>query len=346
MYRMFSRPRLFVASAFAILAAAAAPAGAQTLKTLPPGERPVKVSIGSYLIDFQEIDENTLSHTMTGYLTLQWRDSRLAKGVTKDFEPEKATLDQIWSPNIEITNEHEPRSTSNAELKITDDGRVTYEERFKAKLSTDFDLRRFPFDRQRLFLGIESFRYDEHDVVFLPQKGKDLRSSFAFLPDWRIVNVTQGSDDDPSNPDNKVYSRYTFEVDVQRQVGYYVWNVFLPVAFITLLAWLVFFVTPHDIQTRIGVSMTALLTAIALSLVISSNRPRVSYLTLMDAIFLNCYFLIFMSAAAVVAAHVMIKSAGNDRGAERLSRVGRVAYPLLWIATNAAILFRFLILIG
>ena len=80
--------------------------------------------------------------------------------------------------------------------------------------------------------------------------------------------------------------------------------------------------------------------------VISSNRPRVSYLTLMDAIFLNCYFLIFMSAAAVVAAHVMIKTAGNDHGAERLSSIGRVAYPALWIATNAAILFRFLVLIG
>src|SRR5471032_2728583 len=102
MYRMFSRPRLVVASALAMLAAAVAPASAQALKTLPPGERPVKVSIGSYLIDFQEIDENTLSHTMTGYLTLQWRDPRLAKGVTPDFDRDKVALDQIWSPNIEI----------------------------------------------------------------------------------------------------------------------------------------------------------------------------------------------------------------------------------------------------
>jgi hypothetical protein len=342
MYMTFNRSTLLAAALLLSVSAA----DAQGLKTLPPGERPVKVSIGSYLIDFQEIDENTLSHTMTGYLTLQWRDPRLAKGASKDFDAEKVALDQIWSPNIEITNEHEPRSTSNTDIKVTDDGVVTYEERFKAKLSTDFDLRRFPLDSQRLFLGIESFRYDKHDVVFVPQQGKALQSPFAFLPDWHIVKVSQGSDEDPSNPDNKVYSRYTFEVDVQRQVGYYVWNVFLPIAFITLLAWLVFFVTPDDLQTRVGVSMTALLTAIALSLVISANRPRVSYLTLMDAIFLNCYFLIFMSAAAVVVAHVMIKSDGNAERADRLSRTGRVAYPLLWIATNAAIMFRFLVLIA
>ena len=343
MYMTFRRSTLF-AAALALLSVSAA--DAQSLKTLPPGERPVKISIGSYLIDFQEIDENTLSHTMTGYLTLQWRDARLAKGATKDFDAEKVALDQIWSPNIEITNEHEPRSISNADLRVSDEGVVTYEERFKAKLSTDFDLRRFPLDRQRLFLGIESFRYDQHEVVFVPQQGKDLRSPYAFLPDWHIVSVVQGTDNDGSNPDNRMYSRYTFEVDVQRQVGYYVWNVFLPIAFITLLAWLVFFVTPDDLQTRVGVSMTALLTAIALSLVISANRPRVSYLTLMDAIFLNCYFMIFMSAAVVVAAHVMIKSAGHVESAERLSRIGRWAYPALWIATNAAIAFRFMVLIG
>ena len=346
MCRTLSRPCLVVAAALAMLAGGAAQARAQSLKSLPPGERPVKVAIGSYLIDFQEIDENTLSHTMTGYLTLEWRDPRLAKGATPDFDRDKVSLDQIWSPNIEVVNEHEPRSISNVDITVSDDGHVRYEERFKAKLSTDFDLRKFPFDRQRLLLGIESFRYDQRDVVFVLQQGKDLRSPFAFLPDWRIVNVIQGVDHDASNPDNRMYSRYTFEVDVQRQVGYYVWNVFLPVAFITLLAWLVFFVASEDIATRISVSMTALLTAIALSLVISANRPRVSYLTLMDAIFLNCYFLIFMSAAAVVAAHVMIKSAGHTESADRLSHIGRIAYPALWIATNAAILLRFLVLIG
>ena len=90
---MFSRLRLVSAFALAMLATAVAPAQAQALKSLPPGARPVRVSIGSYLIDFQEIDENTLSHTMTGYLTLEWRDPRLAKGATPEFDREKATLD-------------------------------------------------------------------------------------------------------------------------------------------------------------------------------------------------------------------------------------------------------------
>ena len=69
-----------------------------------------------------------------------------------DIDEMSVTLDQIWHPNIEVTNQHAPREIANAMLTVDDDGMVTYEERFKAELSTDFDLQRFPFDRQRLLL--------------------------------------------------------------------------------------------------------------------------------------------------------------------------------------------------
>ena len=53
---------------------------AQDVKSLPPGERPFPVSVGVYLIDFQKIDESALTHTLDGYLTLEWRDPGSRRG--------------------------------------------------------------------------------------------------------------------------------------------------------------------------------------------------------------------------------------------------------------------------
>src|SRR2546428_9964771 len=162
-----------------------------------------------------------------------------------------------------------------------------------------------------LLMQIESFRYDAAEVVLMPRMGRQFMSPDAFLPDWSILDVAQRVASDDRNPARRVYSSYTFAIRVQRKAGYYVWTVFLPLMFITLLAWGVFFVPPDDLQTRTGVSVTALLTAIAFSIVISGTRPRVAYLTFMDAIFLSSYFLIFLAAAPVVIAHVPFKNSGN-----------------------------------
>jgi hypothetical protein len=312
------------------------------LRALPPGPRPVPVTIGAYLIDFEKIDESTLTHTLDAYLTLQWRDTRLTKEkLPPEIDRMAVTLDQIWSPNIEFMNQHAPREVTNSHLTIDDTGMVTYEERFQAQLSTDFYLQRFPFDRQMLLMQIESFRHDATEVVMIPRTGKSFVSPDAFLPDWYILDINQRVASDDRNPDKRGYSIYTFDIHVKRKAGYYVWNVFLPLMFITLLAWGVFFVPPDDLQTRTGVSVTALLTAIAFSIVISGTRPRVSYLTFMDAIFLSSYFLIFLAAASVVIAHVLIKRSGNPAVADRMSALGRVMFPALMAGTTIALIVGF-----
>ena len=254
---------------------------------MPPGPRPIPVSIGVYLIDFEKIDELTLTQTIVGYLMLSWHDPRLAKGLAPELDRSAVSLDDIWNPDVEVINQHTPRSIANWVITINDEGTVVYEERFTAELSSDFDLRRFPFDSQRLRMVVESFRYEETDMKFISRAQTTLRNPAAFLPDWSIENVGERFDTDLANPDAHPYAQYNYEIQVKRKRGYYVWNVFLPLGFITLLAWAVFFIAPDDVSTRTTIAITALLTAIAFSLVVSGTRPRVSYLTYMDAVFLN-----------------------------------------------------------
>jgi hypothetical protein len=335
----------------ALLIACARPVLAQASKTslkgLPPGPRPVQVAIGAYLIDLEKIDESTLTHTIDGYLTLEWNDPRLSRAAAPDLDRSAMTLEEIWSPNIEFVNQHAEPDLVNSELVVRDDGHVRYDERFKVDLSTDFDLRRFPFDEQTMVLSIESFSHDRSEVQFTARQPKELRSPDAFLPDWDITGVDQRLDTDAHDPDQVTYARYNFAIHVHRKRGFYYWNTFLPLAFITLLAWAVFFVPADDLQTRTGVSITALLTAIAFSLVISGTRPRVSYLTFMDAVFLNAYFLIFVAIVAVIGAHFSTRPPGDDKsvdaGGERLSALWRWMFPLLGVVTYGALALKFLL---
>src|SRR5215204_5937707 len=164
-------------------------------------------------------------------------------------------------------------------------------------------------------------------MKFISRAQTTLRNPAAFLPDRSIANVGERFDTDLANPDAHPYAQYNYEIQLKRKRGYYVWNVFLPLGFITLLAWTVFFIAPDDVSTRTTIAITALLTAIAFSLVVSGTRPRVSYLTYMDAVFLNAYFLIFVATAAVIASHFVIRNTSHPETAERLSRAGRYSFP-------------------
>jgi hypothetical protein len=332
--------RLAVAAFVLILATGRSEA--RGVRGLPPGEVPVAVTIGAYLIDLVEIDEATLSYKLSGYLTLEWRDSRLGAERAPGIDRDSLTLDQIWHPNIELSNEYSERVSNNRQITVDAEGLVRFEERFEAQLGTQFDLLKFPFDRQTLLMGVESFRYDTGLLQLSLRQDHDLKSPSAFLPDWYILDVRQRILEDRNNPERRAYSQYLFETDVRRKVGYYVWNVFLPLGFIALLPWTLFWIEPSDVRTRVSITMTALLTAIALSLVITGARPRVSYMTFFDALFLNSYLLIFLSTITVVAEHFIQRRALPAALAARASSLGRIAYPALLVVSNVVLILVFL----
>ncbi len=144
------------------------------LHSLPPGPRPLPVTIGAYLIDLERIEEATGTYALAGYLDLEWRDPRLSREVFPNLNRTHISLQDIWWPNIEFFNQHEPRNIANLQLGVRDDGTVVYEERFRVRLGSELNFRRFPFDRQDLLLQIESFR---QRAVTWKQAAPKVRSS-------------------------------------------------------------------------------------------------------------------------------------------------------------------------
>lgn len=313
---------------------------AADLPAIPPGPRPFPVTIGGYLIDLERIDESAGMCALDGYLDLEWVDPRLQRDAAPALDRNRLTIHDIWWPNIEFYNQYDARQISNVQINVSDDGTVEYQERFNARLSCDLDFRQFPFDRQRLPMQIESFRYDAGQLGFHARPARDLESPRAFLPDWFILGATERTTVDEYNPDQRPYAAYVFTVEVQRKSASYIWNMFLPIALITLLSGVVFWIRNKDFT---NIAITTLVAAVAFAFVVAAGRPRQQYLTFMDAMVLSAYVIIFLSNVAAVALHYTDWTGRVERAAA-LTRTARWAFPLLYVALVSAAVARFFVL--
>ena len=130
------------------------------------GNQPTKVQISLHLLDILDVDQGEHSWTVRSFLYASWRDQRL-KYKIKDFDRLSKLVyrgdlanDQMlrmWHPNLTVTNQIEQREVENREISISKFGIVHYKEVFVAKIRTNFNFRKFPFDKQMVTLEIEPF---------------------------------------------------------------------------------------------------------------------------------------------------------------------------------------------
>src|SRR4051794_2532589 len=116
----------------------------------------VDVSIGFYALDFARVTARDESFDLTGYLELSWNDPRLALPASERDEARKRPWRRIdgakvWMPRVFFENALEqPKPHSDPVVEVDPDGVVWSWSIYSGKFSSPMDLRRFPFDTQRL----------------------------------------------------------------------------------------------------------------------------------------------------------------------------------------------------
>ena len=285
-----------------------------------PPRQPTEVSIAAYLIGLSRVSEPSVAFTTFDaemYIAVSWQDPRLAfssdTGVARVFQEEEAAekLSEIWSPDPEIQNEVEQRETESIELQIFPDGTVEYEERFGAVIHAEFDLARFPFDKQILELEFQSFTWDQQESVFLAD---DERTGFdpAFkTPEWIVTDTTRRVDVRTEIRDDRDFSTFTFRIHAERQAGHYVLRFLLPLLFVMALTWSAFWMPPGQ-RSRVG--FIALLTVVASHTAISGMLPRLNYPTFADVVLLVCY--LYATALIVVSLKIQRLAESEEDGME------------------------------
>lgn len=75
-------------------------------------------------------------------------------------------------------------------LTVNARGEVGLSVRFAATVTSEMDLRRFPFDRQTLRIPVESYLNDVDEVVFVEDPTNTGYDTGHQLPEWRIEGAT------------------------------------------------------------------------------------------------------------------------------------------------------------
>lgn len=339
----------YVAGAVVMLAALAgaaphAVAEAAFLLGPPDGPGPVVVDVRFELEDVNEVDDEAERFEFTGVMTLTWKDPRQAfdpavAGVEEKIFQGSFQFDEIspgWFPQVVLVNESGLYQKSGVVLRLRPDGTSTLIETVNAAAESDFEMRRFPFDRHRLEAVFAVLGFGADEVALRVESGRtDSMVEKARVPEWSVTSIDLSIRERPnaSAGTQGVSSAFVVSVAAERRPFYIVRLVVLPLVFIVFLSFAVFWMDRASLGDRISVSFIGILTAVAYQLVMSEHVPHIAYFTLIHG-FLNLSFLT-MCATVVVNLVVGAKDKRGDYEAgDRVDRRCRWAFPLVYLALN------------
>ena len=228
---------------------------------------------------------------------------------------------------------------------VSPDGTVKYAERVLVKLSSKFELRRFPFDAQQLVVIIHPFLVDGPHIKFKLDDTSTWTAtefkSYSSLAQWHLIGLhsellTAATYGGLTMPEAR------FQIDVKRRSSFYLWKVFLPLLLMVFLSWAVFWIEASDLSNQITVAVTTILTVIAFAFAISATMPRLPYLTYIDAFFLECYIYVFLAVVELMTVHVTHRSEVRRDLGLQIRKYSRFAIPAAFVVTNIIIAVHFL----
>jgi hypothetical protein len=305
---------------------------------LPEEDDPVVVRVSLEIQDIDEINEENETFEFTGVLTLIWSDSRQA------FDPAAAGVEEkiyqgdyqfnelspSWFPQVVLVNSSGSLEQQGVVLRARPDGTQILISKITAVAKTELDLKRFPFDRQRLEAVFEVLGFDHSEVVM--QVGQEATANALWVPQWTIKGLSMSTEDRAVSYAGRrgIASMFVASVDVQRVSLYIGRLVILPLIVIVLLTFSVFWMDRASLGDRISVSFIGILTAVAYQVVMNDIMPRIGYVTWIDG-FLNLSFLLMVGTVIINLVVGRLDQHSRHDIAHRVDVLCRWAFPITYL---------------
>ncbi|KYM97477.1 Gamma-aminobutyric acid receptor subunit beta-like protein, partial [Cyphomyrmex costatus] len=274
------------------------------------GGDPLRVGMDLTIASFDAISEVNMDYTITMYLNQYWKDERLAFS----HEDEVLTLsgdfaEKIWVPDTFFANDknsflHDV-TERNKLVRLSGDGSITYGMRFTTTLACMMDLHYYPLDSQNCTVEIESCTtnysklrcskysdgYTVLDVLMYWKETPVHGVKEAELPQFTILGYE--TNDRKEKLATGIYQRLSLSFKLQRNIGYFVFQTYLPSILIVMLSWVSFWINYEATSARVALGITTVLTMTTISTGVRSSLPRISYVKAIDIYLVMCFVFVF-----------------------------------------------------
>jgi len=253
------------------------------------------VTVGAYWTSITGIDFQADTCYLTVYVWLTWRG---------DTDPTLA---------LEFANAVEGRQLKKTmafpEPKLMPDGSKYQEMRVSGLFFQAYDLRMYPLDRQHITLYLEDGGRTLDEVVFIADREQSGINATVDIPGWNIEGLWSQSlahdygttfGDRTAGSAATRFTSLRFIVNIEHDVDYFLWNLMFPLVVVMFTNWLALLLRPNWIDMRTGMPATALLTTVLLQIAYSGDLPELSYLVLMDKIYVMAYAMIIGTLLQVI----------------------------------------------
>jgi hypothetical protein len=299
-----------------------------TGRPIPEDGGPTPVTVDIFALDLDAIDGAAQSFDANVYAEARWKDPRLA-------DPDRQTsrtlpLDTVWNPRFQILNQQRTWRTLPRVVEVTPDGSVTQRGRAWGSFSQPLDLRKFPFDTQRISIILTTAGFEGDEVKLLPGTSSGIADALS-IADWRLTDWKITTDVPiPGPPDASDVDGIALVLTLERLKAYYWLKVIAPLILIVAMSWAVFWIDPKELGTKISITITAMLTLIAYRFAIGASLPPVSYLTKMDWFILLSTVLVYASLVAVIVTASLERRSRREL-AKAVDQMSRWGFPLFFL---------------
>jgi len=301
----------------------------------PAAAQPAQqVSTGAYVIKIQDLNFRDNKYSLDFYLWFRWRP----EGALADYKP----LDSFELVNGKIENK-----SSVVEKKIDDLNYASV--RVSATMSETWDLAHFPFDSHTVTVKIEDSTYTTKDLVFVADKrnsgiGDEIDMSgwtaSNFITDVRnkVYHTNYGDTSLPTDARSE-YSRFTFNIDIDRSSQGAAVKLLSTVLLATAVAFVAFLVKPSDLDARFGMGIGSLFAVAASAFISASLVPDSGAMTMADKMHMLALAFIF-GTLLLSALCLKFEVSGREELAFRIDRYAVVLLPLLFYGWAAYLIWR------
>lgn len=297
------------------------------LDSLPVGAH--QVTVGIYPINVYDIDLEANTYYMDAYVWLRW---------TGDFDPvaklEFANAVELWGFTREVHGD---------EPKLLPDGSQYIDMRIEGRFFQQFDLGRFPLDRQELAVWIENTGDPLDKLVYVPDSSASGYGDSVRLPAWVIANYggsawlhDYGTDFGDATIPQGQYAALKFAFSLERNANLFVWKMLIPLLIVMATSWLALLVSPLLVEVRLAMPAGALLSVIFLRDMVMTEIPETPTLVLADLVYVLAYAFILLTLVEIVWVNLTINK-GSPTSVARMTHIDRWSFLAQIVLFSAAL---------